>query len=407
MNSVFSPAPLIGTENSLFKAIGEIFHPIFVAVANVLAFIYGIVPNYAIAITVLTILIMAVLTPLTVKSTRSMIATQALQPEMQKLRQKYKGAENREQLNQEMMRLYREAGVSPVGGCLPMLLQMPFLIVLYDILRGLSNTIVVHGHKVASPDYIPKSSLMYQHLHASGGAMWSFGVNLALTPFSHHAHWYEYLPYFGFVAAAVILQYVQMAQMTKRNAANAQNNPQMKQMQTMQRIMPLVFAFIYLKIQVGVMVYMVISSLVRIITQDIIFRFGLVKPAGQREIGAGAKQKQTRPSWFERLSTAAGGSSLVNGENSGRAGTEGNGRASGAGASGERPSLPREDATRGGGQRLGNAGTPKGGAGTSKGAGSPPPATSARAVAQSHSGGGGGKQRVQNRSKAKKARKAR
>ena len=54
-----------------------------------------------------------------------MIAMQALQPELQKLRQKYKGPENREQLNSEMMRLYRESGVSPTGGCLPMFLQMP------------------------------------------------------------------------------------------------------------------------------------------------------------------------------------------------------------------------------------------------------------------------------------------
>ena len=67
-----------------------------------------------------------------------MLAMQRLQPEMKKLQAKYKGAENREQLkNAEMMKLYKENGTSPFGACLPSLLQMPFLIVLYSLIRGL------------------------------------------------------------------------------------------------------------------------------------------------------------------------------------------------------------------------------------------------------------------------------
>ena len=80
-----------------------------------------------------------------------MLAMQRLQPEMKKLQAKYKGPENRELLNQEMMRLYKENGTSPFGACLPSLLQMPFLIVLYSLIRGLSTTTatkVVNGHKV-------------------------------------------------------------------------------------------------------------------------------------------------------------------------------------------------------------------------------------------------------------------
>jgi len=184
------------TENPLFKSIGQIFHPLFVAVADTLAFIYGLIPNYAIAIILLTILIMLLLTPLTVKSTRSMIAMQSLQPEMQKLRAKYKGAENREVLNQELMKLYKEHGVNPMGGCLPMFLQMPFLIVLYDVIRGLSNTTKTknvvttcaqylsgstHFLTNAQPRYIPNTSKMYCNLVQSGGAMKAFGMNLALV----------------------------------------------------------------------------------------------------------------------------------------------------------------------------------------------------------------------------------
>ena len=84
---------------------------------------------------------MLALTPVTVKSTKSMLAMQRLQPEMKKLQAKYKGPENREALNQEMMRLYKDNGTSPFGACLPSLLQMPFLIVLYTLIRGLSNTV--------------------------------------------------------------------------------------------------------------------------------------------------------------------------------------------------------------------------------------------------------------------------
>lgn len=280
--SPFSHLVPMLAENALFKAIGQIFHPLFIAIADVLAFIYGIVPDYTAAIVILTILIMALLTPLTIKSTRSMLAMQALQPEIQKLRQKYKGAENREQLNQEMMRIYREAGVSPTGGCLPMFLQMPALIVLYDVLRGLANTVKKHGKVVAQPNYIPHSSTMYKNLVASHGVMHSLGLNLALRPFSHHDFWYEYIPYFAFVAVAVALQYVQMSQMTKRNKAAAQMN---SQMQAMQKIMPLIFAYIYFLIPVGVVVYMIVSTVVRIVTQDLIFRTGLVQQPGERQIG--------------------------------------------------------------------------------------------------------------------------
>ena len=60
---------------------------------------------------------------------------------MKKLQQKYKGAENRAQLNEEMMKLYKEHNVNPASGCLPMLLQMPAFFVLYSVIRGMTNTV--------------------------------------------------------------------------------------------------------------------------------------------------------------------------------------------------------------------------------------------------------------------------
>ncbi len=306
--------PLVA-ENSLFKAVGDIFHPLFIAVADVLSWIYGVVPTYAAAIVLLTLLIMALLTPLTIKSTRSMLAMQALQPEMQKLRAKYKGAENRQQLNEELMKLYREHGVSPTGGCLPMFLQMPALIVLYDVIRGLANTVKkgalmatgkarCHAVVCATPHYVPQTSAIHKALVKTPGVMHSIGLNLALRPLTHHADWYEYVPYFGLLAVAVALQYFQMAQMTRRNKRNNTQQQMPQQMQSMQRVMPLIFAYIYFLVPAGVVVYMIVSSAIRVLTQDLIFRYGLVQRPGERQV-SGKPKSSAAPAAVEARSTSA------------------------------------------------------------------------------------------------------
>ena len=88
---------------SLTHSIGSLFQPIFKLFGWILAFFYGLIPNYGVAIVLLTIVIMGALTPFTIKSTKSMQAMQKLQPEIKKLQQKYKGPENRQILNEEMM----------------------------------------------------------------------------------------------------------------------------------------------------------------------------------------------------------------------------------------------------------------------------------------------------------------
>jgi len=280
-------------ENSLFHSIGEIFHPIFLLFGWVLAAIYSVVPNYAVAIIGLTVIIMLALTPVTVKSTKSMIAMQRLQPEMKKLQAKYKGPENRELLNQEMMKLYKENGTSPFGACLPSLLQMPFLIVLYSLIRGLGYT--VDGK--AEPRYIPsnpnKTTGIYRMAHdlvLSKGQMHSvFGMDLSQAPFTHHGgnQALEMIPYLVLIVMAIFLQYYQMKQMNSRNPQAAAANPQM---QTMQKFFPIIFGLIYLRVPAGATIYMVVSSAMRIATQEVMFRTGYVTPvAAEREIAGGSK----------------------------------------------------------------------------------------------------------------------
>ena len=299
--------PLLA-ENSLFKLIGEIFHPLFELFGLILAGLYAIWPNYGFAITGLTIIIMLALTPVTVKSTKSMLAMQRLQPEMKKLQAKYKGPENREALNQEMMRLYKDNGTSPFGACLPSLLQMPFLIVLYTLIRGLSNTVargatyvnaagqtaVCHAKTCGAPRYIPINSQMHQALVLSKGQMhWWFGMDLSSLPLSHHGANQALLtiPYLVLIAAAMFLQYYQMKQMNSRNPQAAAANPQM---QTMQKFFPIIFGVIYLRVPAGATIYMVVSSAMRIGTQEVMFRTGMVTPVvAEREIGSTAdKQKE-------------------------------------------------------------------------------------------------------------------
>ena len=89
--------------------------------------------NYGVAIIIFTILIKAVLLPLTVKQQRSMLKTQKLQPLLMELQQKY--ANDKEKLNQETMKLYQKYQVNPMSGCLPLLIQLPILMMLYWVVK--------------------------------------------------------------------------------------------------------------------------------------------------------------------------------------------------------------------------------------------------------------------------------
>jgi YidC/Oxa1 family membrane protein insertase len=262
-------------------------------------------------------------------------------------------------LNQEMMRLYKENGTSPFGACLPSLLQMPFLIVLYTLIRGLSTT-VTHGqyytnaHGVytkcleavcGAPRYIPTSSEMHTDLVVNKGQMhWWFGMDLSSYPFSHHGANQALLtiPYLVLIAAAMFLQYYQMKQMNSRNPQAAAANPQM---QTMQKFFPIIFGVIYLRVPAGATIYMVVSSAMRIGTQEVMFRTGMVTPvAVEREIGSGKQDKpppskpEPKPKKESPRSTATDGTALAKGtvppkkaDSNGRPSTGANGRKPSAG----------------------------------------------------------------------------
>jgi len=137
-----------------------------------LKFFYRLWPhNYGVAIILLTLLIKILFWPLTHKSYVSMQAMKKLQPKMQKIREKYK--DDKEKMNQEVMQMYRTHKVNPVGGCLPMVLQIPVFFALYRLLY--SSIAIRHApfiwwiNDLAAPDRLPvgfKIPIPYWNLEA-------------------------------------------------------------------------------------------------------------------------------------------------------------------------------------------------------------------------------------------------
>jgi hypothetical protein len=131
---------------------------------------------------------------------------------------------------------------------------------------------------------------MAHDLVVSKGQMHSwFGMDLSSAPFTHHGGNQALLiiPYLVLIGMAIFLQYYQMKQMNSRNPQAAAANPQM---QTMQKFFPIIFGVIYLRVPAGATIYMVVSSAMRIATQEVMFRTGYVTPvAAEREIAGGSK----------------------------------------------------------------------------------------------------------------------
>ena len=121
--------------------LSSLFHPVIAVIQFMLENLYAFTglfgfENYGIAIILLTILIKVCLYPLTVKQVRSMKGMQELQPKMKKLQEKYK--DNPQMMQQKIGELYKEAGVNPLAGCLPLLIQMPILMGMYYALFNLA-----------------------------------------------------------------------------------------------------------------------------------------------------------------------------------------------------------------------------------------------------------------------------
>jgi YidC/Oxa1 family membrane protein insertase len=233
------------------------FDPIFEVAAAILDFFYGLVPNYAIAIVLMTILVMLVTTPLTLKGTRGMIKMQLLQPQLKKIQDKHKGGD-RQEMNAELMAFYQENELNPLGGCLPLLVQAPVFLLLFRLIEGLTRK---GADGTFDPKYLDESSKLYQDLHGSK-EMVSFGLDLAES--TSHAIGESIihgLPYLVLILIMIGAQYYQQKQVSARNPDGGMAMPQQKMLL---RIMPAFFGVISINFAAALVVYWVTSSVYRI-----------------------------------------------------------------------------------------------------------------------------------------------
>jgi YidC/Oxa1 family membrane protein insertase len=265
--------------------LSSVFQALLDAIGAVLAFLYKLVPNYGVAIILLTLALRALLLPLSYKQIRSMQATTALQPKIKAIQQKYKGrkdAASRQKMNEETMKLYREHGVNPLSGCLPLLAQMPILIALYAVLSVPNGLPHVRG---TSSPFAPEDQFtrLYRDLTTPGQApgINFLGANLICSareagsdvppmtiPVSEEqvprdcGHgWPLRIPFYVFMAGMIVTTYYQQRQMQR---ASPTTNPQQ---QMLTRIMPVFFGFIGFSFPAGLVVYWTTQNIVQIAQQ--------------------------------------------------------------------------------------------------------------------------------------------
>ncbi len=222
--------------------------------------LYGIIPNYGVVILILSMLSQLLLWPLSMKSFGSMRKMQNLQPLVQELKRRYK--DNPQELNRQMMSLWKKEGVNPMGGCMPMLLQIPVLYALYGVLR---SSIELRGapfvfwiDNLAAPDVLFR------------------------LPFT--------LPFLG--REFYLLPLLMGAAMVWRSAISpamptASVSAQQQQL-LMKWIMPIMMIFFFYKMPSGLVLYWTVNSLMGIWQQVVINRkfapIGAVAVAASAEV---------------------------------------------------------------------------------------------------------------------------
>ncbi|MDQ6784892.1 MAG: membrane protein insertase YidC [Actinomycetota bacterium] len=241
---------------------GGVIGPIAKPIASVLAFFYSIVPNYGIAILILGVVWMIIISPLTLKTTRSMLAMQKLQPQLKKLQEQHKN--DRQAFAAAQMDLFKQHNVSPFGSCLPSILPLPVFFALFRVIDGLSHQV----NHVSVPQYLSPNTQMYKDIVRAGGHIDAFGMDLAKSALHGHASFLAAVPFFILVLIMIGTGYAQMAQMMSRNPAQA-NNPQAKLM----KFLPLVFGIFCINFPAGVVLYYGMSNLCRIAQQSAMYRY--------------------------------------------------------------------------------------------------------------------------------------
>lgn len=242
---------------------------------NALLLFYSILGHqFILAVIALTVLIRVIVFPLSLKQQRSMTLMQSLQrsKEWQEIQKKYKG--DREKLSQEQMRMYREFGVSPMGGCLPMLIQFPVLIGLYQSITRVLATSPLQLVDLASRVYLPSLA--------------------ALVPLNSRFLWLDLGrpdPIYVLPVLVVFTTWAQQKLLTPPNP-----DPQGASMnQTMQIMMPLMFGFFALGFSSALAIYFVVSNVVGVAQYAIINRWYRARWEDEAQAQRDSPVRERRP----------------------------------------------------------------------------------------------------------------
>jgi YidC/Oxa1 family membrane protein insertase len=225
--------------------------------------------NFGLAIIVMTLAINSAMLPLTLRQTRASKAMQELQPKIAELQKKY--AKDKQKLAQEQMKLFKESGVSPAGCLLPLLIQMPVWIALYQsIMRVLA---VIPENLAGLSPYLYSWPVVYSSLPLPNHFLW---LNLAS----------------GDMFLAILVGGTMWVQQKMIMTPTADPNQQ-RQSSLMLWMMPILFAFLTLSFPSGLALFWVTSNLFRIGVQYFIGGWGgLVKTAPKKPTGRDRKYKE-------------------------------------------------------------------------------------------------------------------
>ncbi len=251
--------------------------------------IYNLTGNYGATLIIATIIIKLLTIPLTIKSQKNMAKTQLIQPEMNKLQAKYKN--DKEKLAMEMQKLYKQYDVNPMGGCLPLIIQMfilfGFIGVIYhpfEHILGLTDgEIKTLAVKLGMPD---KTNEMYlwgakginEALNEIKAGLTNinfnfFGINLTKAPNTAPKEWTVWIFPALATASTVLSSYITKKQQPEKKPAANQNEQMPDTGNTMLKIMPVMTAFFTYSMPIGMSLYWTVSTVVQLIQQSVMNKF--------------------------------------------------------------------------------------------------------------------------------------
>lgn len=281
------------------------FAGVFEYPAALLAWLYELTDNYALAIGLIAVIVMVLVTPLMLKSTKGMLEMQRLAPEMRKLQNEHRA--DRQKLNEEMMKLYQEHKVNPMASCLPLLAQMPVFIVMFQILHGLTyrpsggSRVVAEAVARAGgedgteigflPRFLSKSSSLYQSL-VRQDEMSAFGLDLSVSPAQMLGESFARgLLYAALVALLGGLYFFQQRMVAARAAVSPTMSPSQ---QKLMQYLPVAFAVFQVFFLLGLVIYYIVQSVLRILQQFYITRrfYGHEESLGRQAQAASERARE-------------------------------------------------------------------------------------------------------------------